>query len=130
MESNRRCIEIKNDNDQQIYSRNLIERHNFSTLTLSNNDANMVTKMLSIKHVHIQTNITNDRIAHLIKENYFEGALDILVLDKYDEDLLFFLLTTSIIINPKIIIITSAIEHTNIHELYTYCNIMNMFIKK
>lgn len=130
MESNRRCIEIKNDNDQQIYSRNLIERHNFSTLTLSNNDANMVTKMLSIKHVHIQTNITNDRIAHLIKENYFEGALDILVLDKYDEDLLFFLLTTSIIINPKIIIITSAIEHTNIHESYTYCNIMNMFIKK
>uniref|UniRef100_A0A6C0BSQ7 Glycosyl transferase family 25 domain-containing protein n=1 Tax=viral metagenome TaxID=1070528 RepID=A0A6C0BSQ7_9ZZZZ len=136
MESNRRCIEIKNDNDQQIYSRNLIERHNFSTLTLSNNDANMVNKMkemnkmLSIKHVHMQTNITNDNIAHLIKENYFEGALDILVLDKYDKDLLFFLLTTSIIINPKIIIITSAMEHTNIHESYTYCNIMNMFIKK
>ena len=132
IESNRRCIEIKNNNDEQLHSRCLVEKHNFSTLILGNNKGvvNHMNTILSIKFEEISKTDTYESIARLIKKNYFEGVLDLLVMDKYDSNFIQFLINTSIIINPKIIMINLPIDNNFIHEAYEYCSTMNMYIKK
>lgn len=131
MESNRRCIEIKNNNDGLLHSRCLVEKHNFSALILANDDDILknINPNLPVKRDVLNT-FEYESVARLIKRNHFEGALDILVMDKHDSNLLQYLLNTSIIINPTIIAINLPMKNKYLHEAYEYCNKMDMFIKK
>lgn len=132
LDSNRRCIEIKNNNDSQLHCRCLVEKHEFSGLILSKTDdvVQNMNKTLSIKYESLSKYNTYESIAQVIKKNFFEGVLDVLVMDKYDSDFIQYLLKTSIIINPKIIVINLPVENNYIHEAYEYCKTMNMFVKK
>ena len=132
LDSNRRCIEIKNNDDSKLHCRCLVEKHGFSALIMSNNEeiVEHLNKTLSIKHESLIKNKTYEEIAQVIKKNFFEGALDILIMDKYDSNFLQYLLNISIIVNPKIIMINLPVDNNYIHEAYEYCKKMNMFIKK
>jgi GR25 family glycosyltransferase involved in LPS biosynthesis len=104
--SNKRCIDI----DCSL-SNGIIEIHNFSALLFGNTKSPVKAAKYPVKH--FDQTLSNEEIANNIKENHFEGDLDILLIKK-DVTLLKFLLYDSIIVNPNIIV-----THINYTDAYT-----------